>query len=92
MCFILPKELQPGETNETVTPQQPVNVITEVDFNRPQRLPFIVNSDTLEAYLIGDNITGTMAEDAGTYVCVVANEVRETVMINILGKRFPVPA
>ncbi len=66
-------------------------MITEVDLNRPQRLPFIVNSDTLEAYLIGDKITGTMAEDAGTYVCVVNNEVRETVMVNILGKRFPFP-
>lgn len=82
--------LGPNETNTTVE-LSPQNVFSESPsqiLGNRLPLPTVVNFNTSEAFLVGDEFGGVQAEDAGTYICVVNGRVRETVDIVVLGKQI----
>ena len=82
-CFLY-LGLSSNETNETVV-LSPGEISPFENFGGPVPTPFIINFNSSEAQLDGDNFNGTQPEDAGIYVCVLNGEVRETVEIVVQG-------
>ena len=61
----------------------PANITTVASF---MPLPFILNTNSPEAFLFGDFYNGTQPDNAGIYNCVANGEIRATVEILVLGK------
>ena len=61
----------------------PANITTVASF---MPLPFILNTNSPEAFLFGDFYNGTQPDNAGIYNCVANGEIRAGVEILVLGK------